>query len=117
VGLEGIRRIAGLEIGSQDALGLAAGAAGYGQVVEGQIRVLLAEDVHERIQAYLLRAVSPPGKDPDRAGCFRRVRFFDRASSAACGQEQACCRNAGEQRYASHNASITEQSLTALSSG
>src|SRR5690606_8996204 len=65
VALERVRRVVGLEAGLQEVLRGRAGAAGDRAVDELDVRVLLVEDLDERVEAELLRARGPPGEDLD----------------------------------------------------
>ena len=68
VGLVGVRRVLGGQVGGELLLGLAAGAAGDGLVLELRLGELLVEDLDQGIQTKLLRAGRPPGDDVDLAG-------------------------------------------------
>src|SRR6185312_9450515 len=101
MGLEGIRRVARLQLCGQDALGLGTGTAGDGEVVKRQVRVVLVEDAHEGVQACLFRTVGPPGENADLSGGILRVGGVTGSAVAASatasqGQTQHC--NTGKQR-------------------
>ena len=74
VPLEGARRVAVLEVGSQLGLGVRARSARDGQILELVVRILLGEHLLEGVETLRLGAVGPPGEYADLAAgsaCLR----------------------------------------------